>query len=111
MTWARKFDYIGARRFDDILRLWSQRSPVGIEIAQGRLAEHIGHLAGDDPLPADGTRFVGPIESRTLISELYCGVSKAFNLSFHAQTLAKSRAFTNGSLHSFNSIIQFMLAI
>lgn len=84
---------------------------MGIEIAHGRLAEHIKYLSRNCPLPVDGTQFIGPIESRTLISELYCGVSKAFNLSFHAQTLAKSRAFTNGSLHSFNSIIQFMFAI
>lgn len=111
MSWSRKFDYIGARSFDDILALWSRRSPVGIEIVNGRLAEHIEAITASNQLPSDGNRFVGPIESRALISELYCGVAKAFNLSFHAQTLAKSRAYTNGSLHSFNSLIQFMYAI
>jgi hypothetical protein len=111
VTWARKFDHVGARRFEDVLDLWSQRSPVGIEIGQDRLAEHIDHIAGEQELPNDGARYIGPIESRTLISELYCGVAKAFNLSFHAQTLAKNQAFTNGSLHSFNSLLQFMLAI
>jgi len=111
VTWARKFDHVGARSFDDVLSLWSQRSPVGIEIGQDRLAEHIQHIAGEEELPKDGAKYIGPIESRTLVSELYCGVAKAFNLSFHAQTLAKKHAFTNGSLHSFNSLIQFMLAI
>lgn len=99
------YDHVGARRFEDILSLWSQRSPVGIEIGQGRLAEHIEHIAGEEELPKNGARYIGPVES-----ELYCGVAKAFNLSFHAQTLAKNQAFTNGSLHSFNSLIQFMLA-
>lgn len=111
MAWARKFDHVGARRFEDVLTRWSQRSPVGIEIGQDRLAEHIEYIADKEELPEDGAGYIGPIESRTLISELYCGVAKAFNLSFHAQTLAKSQAFTNGSLHSFNSLMQFMLAI
>lgn len=111
MTWARKFDHVGARRFEDVLTLWSQRSPVGIEIGQDRLAEHIRYITDGNGLPKDGVSYIGPIESRTLISELYCGVAKAFNLSFHAQTLAKTLAFTNGSLHSFNSLIQFMFAI
>ncbi len=111
MTWTSKFDYIKARSFEEVLSLWSQRSPVGVEIGQNRLSEHIGYIAGGNGLPKDGVSYIGPIESRTLISELYCGVAKAFNLSFHAQTLAKKFAFTNGSLHSFNSLIQFMLAI
>jgi hypothetical protein len=111
VTWSNKFDYIKARRFNDVLTFWSRRSPVGIEIGQNRLAEHLAHIAGNDGLPKDGIGFLGPVESRTLISELYCGVTKAFNLNFHAQLLATSRAFTNGSLHSFNSVIQFMCAI
>jgi hypothetical protein len=111
VTWTRKFDHVGARRFEDVLNLWSRRSPVGIEIGQDRLAEHIEYIAGQEGLPKDGAQYIGPIESRALISELYCGVAKAFNLSFHAQTLAKRQAFTNGSLHSFNSLMQFMLGI
>jgi hypothetical protein len=110
VTWERKFDYVGARRFEEVLDFWSRRSPVGIEIGQHRLADHIEYLIGEEKLPIDGARFVGPIESRSLISEIYCGVAKAINLNFHAQNLAVGRAFTNGSVHSFNSLLQFMMA-
>jgi hypothetical protein len=111
VTWSNKFDYIRARRFDELLSFWGRRSPVGIEIGQNRLAEHIEYVSRKTGLPQNGVGYLGPIDSRTLVSELYCGVTKAFNLSFHAQWLAKNQAFTNGSLHSFNSVIQFMCAI
>jgi hypothetical protein len=111
VTWVRKFDHIGARRFEEVLDFWSRRSPVGIEIGQHRLADHIEYLSRDAKLPSDGVKFVGPIESRSLISELYCGTTKAINFNFHAQNLAVNRAFTNGSVHSFNSLMQFMMAI
>jgi hypothetical protein len=84
---------------------------VGIEIGQERLADHVEYLANKGKLPNDGAEYIGPIESRALVSELYCGASKALNFSFHAQNLAANRAFTNGSVHSFNSLLQFMLAI
>jgi hypothetical protein len=111
VTWDRKFDHIGARRFDEVLDFWSRRSPVGIEIGQFRLADHIEHLVRDGNLPSDGAQFVGPIESRSLVSELYCGAAKAINLNFHAQNLVVNGAFTNGSIHSFSSLMQFMMAI
>jgi hypothetical protein len=111
MTWERKFDYIAQRDFGELLAFWTRRSPIGIEIGQNCLAEHITDLAEDGGLPTDGEKYIGPVESRWLISELYCGVMKSFNLSFHSQSLATTQAFSNGSLHAFNCVIQFMLAI
>lgn len=110
MTWTRKFEHIGARSFDEVLSLWARRSPIGIELGQHRLAEHIDNLTNGN-LPVDGSAIIGPIEARSLISELYCGGSKATNLNLHAQLLSSTHSFTNGSIHSFNSLIQFMMAI
>jgi hypothetical protein len=111
MSWERKFESIGQRNFDDILSFWSRRSPVGIELGQSFLADHLAALAREEGLPKDGSKYIGPVDSRALVSELYCGITKSFNLSFHSQMLAKQDAFTNGSIHSFNCVIQFMFSI
>jgi hypothetical protein len=111
VAWANKVEHIGARSYAELLTQWAKRSPVGIELGQSRLSEHIAAFAEDTALPTNGASFIGPIESRPLLSEIYCGVTKAFNLNLHAQDLAIKAAYTNGSLHSFNSIVQFMLAI
>lgn len=111
MTWERKFENIKARKFDDVIGQWARRSPASIEIGQHSLSNHIFEIVEPALIPLDGQTFIGPIESRPLFSELYFGVTKAFNLNFNAQRWSQSRAYTNGSLHSFCSVIQIMQAI
>lgn len=111
MTWINKFDYVKHRQFEEVLEQWAARSPVGVEVGQHPLANHISELVSAAELKNDGVQYIGPIESRPLLSEIYVGVTKAFNLNFHAQGWANSSAYTNGSLHAFNSVVQFMLAI
>jgi len=80
-------------------------------LSPARLSNITKYITGGKPIPNSILVSLDEAAFNTLISELYCGVAKSFNLSFHAQILAKTLAFTNGSLHLFNGLIQFMLAI
>src|SRR5437588_13048669 len=108
MAWPNKFENIGQRSYDDVLDYWARRAPVAIEVGQHPLSNHISDIAEPTELPTNGGVIIGPVESRPLLSELYVGVMKAFNVNFHAQSWSKAGAYSNGSLHAFNSTFQTM---